>query len=120
VDAEQARSVLPGGELKLHKIEELNITGEIGIETVTSYALSGIGMNPSYLLNDSEGSFVGMITPEVALLKEGYETDEVILRERAAEYSARRFKIFKKRWHIILTALCVSKTAGFLTPKHSP
>jgi hypothetical protein len=42
VDVDQARSVLPGGELKLHKIEELNITGKIGTETVTSYALSGI------------------------------------------------------------------------------
>ncbi|MFQ3191714.1 MAG: imidazolonepropionase-like amidohydrolase [Paraglaciecola sp.] len=96
VDADQARSVLPGGELKLQKIEELNITGKIGTETVTSYALSGIGMNPSYFLNDSKGGFVGMITPEVALLKEGYETDEAILRERAAEYSARRFEDIQK------------------------
>jgi hypothetical protein len=29
VDEDQARSVLPGGELKLHKIEELNVTGKI-------------------------------------------------------------------------------------------
>ena len=97
VDVDQARSVLPGGELKLQKIEELNIMGKTGTETVTSYALSGIGMNPSYFLNDSEGSFIGMITPEVALLKEGYETDEVILRERAAEYSARRFENIQKQ-----------------------
>ena len=95
-DADQTMSVLPGGELKLQKIEELTLTGKVGIETVTSYALSGIGMNPSYFLTDSEGGFVGMITPGVALLKEGYETDEAMLRERAAEYSASRFEDIQK------------------------
>jgi imidazolonepropionase-like amidohydrolase len=95
-DADQTMSVLPGGELKLQKIEELTLTGKIGIETVTSYALSGIGMNPSYFLTDHDGGFIGMITPGAALLKEGYETDEAILRERAAEYSARRFEDIQK------------------------
>ena len=92
VDEDQTKPVLPGGELTLQKIEELSITGQVATQTVTSYALSGIGMNPSYLLIDSQGGFVGMITPEVALLKEGFETDELMLRERAAEYSARRFE----------------------------
>lgn len=91
-DDDQTLPVLPGGELKLKKIEDLTVTGEAGEEVITSYELSGVGMNPVYFLTDSEGKFFGRIEPDSALLREGYEAEEKSLSSLAAEYSARRFE----------------------------
>lgn len=96
-DADQTMAVLPGGDLSLRKIEEFDLSTGAETETVSSYALSGIGMNPSYFVVDSDQEFIGMITPETALLKTGYETHEASLRERATEYSARRFEDIQKQ-----------------------
>lgn len=96
-DADQTMTVLPGGDLSLRKIEEFDLSTGAETETVSSYALSGIGMNPSYFVVDSDQEFIGMITPETALLKTGYETHEASLRERATEYSARRFEDIQKQ-----------------------
>ena len=96
-DSDQSKSVLPGGDLSLRKIEEFDLSSGAETETVSSYALSGIGMNPSYFVVDSDQEFIGMITPETALLKTGYETHEASLRERATEYSARRFEDIQKQ-----------------------
>ena len=96
-DSDQTMAVLPGGELNLREIESFELSGGEQTETVTSYALSGIGMNPSYFVVDSDDNFIGMITPETALLKTGYETHEAALRERATEYSARRFEDIQKQ-----------------------
>jgi len=95
-DSDKTMAVLPGGELSLNKLEDYPLSDSAEPETVTSYALSGIGMNPSYFVVDSNDEFIGMITPETALLKTGYESHEAALRERATEYSARRFEDIQK------------------------
>lgn len=96
-DSDQTLPVLPGGDLSLRKIEEFDLSSEGETETVSSYALSGIGMNPSYFVVDPDKEFIGMITPETALLKTGYESHEAALRKRATEYSASRFEDIQKQ-----------------------
>ena len=48
-DADNAMPVLPGGTLRIEEIENLTVTGEDGEESLTSYALSGISLNPTYI-----------------------------------------------------------------------
>lgn len=97
IEQEDGRlAALPGGELSLSEIEALEVTGEQGDRTVTSYALSGTGLNPTYFLM-YENAFFGIITPGFAILEAGYEGEDERLRGIAAEYGARRFEEIQQR-----------------------
>ncbi len=89
-------AALPGGELSLSEIEDLEVTGEHGDRTVTSYALSGTGLNPTYFLMHGD-AFFGIMTPGFAILEAGYESEDERLRGVAAEYGARRFEEIQQR-----------------------
>lgn len=97
IEQEDGRlAALPGGELSLSEIEDLDVTGDHGDRTVTSYALSGTGLNPTYFLM-YENAFFGIITPGFAILEAGYEGEDERLRGIAAEYGARRFEEIQQR-----------------------
>lgn len=92
-DPDMTMPALPGGTLRLEKVEDITI--ENGVhegETVSSYALSGINLNPTYILMDQVQSFVGVVTPGFAILRDGYVSADESLRARAVEYSAQRFE----------------------------
>lgn len=91
-DADQSIAALPGGTLQLTEIETLSMDGPDGEEVVTTYALSGISLNPTYLVLDSEASYIGFMSPRFSVLKAGYEGEDEALRARAVEYSAQRFE----------------------------
>lgn len=91
-DADNKVAVLPGGELRLDKMEDLKLKGPDGEVDATSYAVSGISMNPTYMLADPAGVFYGFVTPRFAFLREGFEGDHERLRERAVKYSTERFE----------------------------
>ena len=91
-DGDQAIDVLPGGTLQLTEVETLNTSGPNGEEALTAFALSGISLNPTYILLDADNAYVGLITPRFSVLKAGYEGDDEALRARAVEYSAQRFE----------------------------
>lgn len=97
IEQEDGRmAALPGGELSLSEIEDLEVTGEHGDRTVTSYALSGTGLNPTYFLMHGD-AFFGIMTPGFAILEAGYEGEDERLRGVAAEYGARRFEEIQQR-----------------------
>lgn len=91
-DDDQSVAALPGGTLNLSKVEDISVNGPDGEETLTSYAMSGISLNPTYILLDAAGTYIGLVTPRFAILKEGYEAEDEALRARAVEYSAERFE----------------------------
>lgn len=91
-DEDQTITALPGGTLQLAEMETLNVQSAAGDETITAYGLSGISLNPTYVLLDADGAYFGMITPRFSVLKSGYENNDEALRARAVEYSARRFE----------------------------
>lgn len=97
IEQEDGRmAALPGGELSLSEIEDLEVSGEHGDRTVTSYALSGTGLNPTYFLMHGD-AFFGIMTPGFAILEAGYEGEDERLRGVAAEYGARRFEEIQQR-----------------------
>lgn len=87
---------IPGGELRLSEMDALDVTGEGGDRSVTSYSIAGTGLNPVYFLMHGE-NFFGVISPGFTLLEQGYEGEDERLRALAAEYGARRFEQIQTR-----------------------
>ncbi|MEM7459616.1 MAG: amidohydrolase family protein [Pseudomonadota bacterium] len=96
-DDDQSIAALPGGTLQLTEIETLNVTGPSGEEPVTAYALSGISLNPTYIMLDASDAYIGFVSPRFSVLKSGYEAEDEALRARAVEYSAQRFENIQAR-----------------------
>ena len=86
-------AVLPAGELKLEAIDTLDVTDSGGASmAVTTYALSGIDLNPSYFALDEAGMLFASMNERFALVRTGFEQEEQRLRDLAAEYATRRFE----------------------------
>lgn len=91
-DDDQSITALPGGTLQLTEMETFGVAGPDGDEALTAYAVSGISLNPAYILLDEKGAYFGLITPRFSMLRAGYESADEALRARAVEYSAQRFE----------------------------
>lgn len=96
-DEDRTLSVLPAGELKLEEIETLVVDGNGNPETITTYSLSGIDLNPSYFALDQSGAFFASMSATYALIRQGYEVDEQRLRELTVEYSAQRIESIQEK-----------------------
>jgi imidazolonepropionase-like amidohydrolase len=96
-DEDNSMPVLPGGIMRLDEIEQLNVTSVDGEIVVTSYALSGLDLSPTYFLLDQEDNFFAYISPRFAIVREGFEAEDERLRELSTEYAARRFEDIQKR-----------------------
>ncbi len=95
-DDDRTIASLPGGELRLTEMEDLTLSdGETSAE-VTAYALSGSSTSPTYFLMEGE-AFFGVISPGFAVLAEGQESYDELLRSRAAEYGASRYEDIQSR-----------------------
>ncbi|MBR9854441.1 MAG: amidohydrolase family protein [Algicola sp.] len=93
-------SVLPAGNLTLTKMEDVsvpNASGE-GELALTTYALSGAEMNPSYFIMDESNKFFAAISPRYIVIRDGYEAEEKGLRELAENYSAERYEKLQKEY----------------------
>jgi len=97
---ENTLPVLPAGNLTLTKMEDLtvqNLSGE-GEMALTTYAISGAEMNPSYFIMDDSNRFFAYISPRYIVVREGYEAEEKDLRELAENYSAERYEKLQKEY----------------------
>lgn len=97
---ENTLPVLPAGNLTLTKMEDLsvpNTSGE-GELALTTYALSGAEMNPSYFIMDDSDRFFAYISPRYIVVRDGYEAEEKDLRQLAENYSAERYEKLQKEY----------------------
>ena len=91
-------AVLPAGELKLEAIDTLDVTGSNGDSiAITTYALSGIDLNPSYFALDESGLLFASMNERFALVRSGFEAEEQRLRDLSAEYATRRFETIQEK-----------------------
>lgn len=91
-------AVLPAGELKLDAIDTLDVSGSNGDSiAITTYALSGIDLNPSYFALDESGLLFASMNERFALVRSGFEAEEQRLRDLAAEYATRRFETIQEK-----------------------
>ncbi len=96
-DDDHFMPVLPGGTLRLDEIEKIILNGEAGEINATSYALSGIDLNPTYFLLDENDAFVAVMSPRFAIVRTGYESEDERIRDLSAEYAAKRFETIQQR-----------------------
>ncbi|MEQ9316398.1 MAG: amidohydrolase, partial [Henriciella sp.] len=73
-------------------MESFTVTGGDGEEAVTSYALIGPELDPTYFVMDEDNTFFALISPEFLIVRDGYEGNDESLRERAVNYSTERFE----------------------------
>lgn len=90
--------VLPAGKLKLTEMEKTSITVDSTTVDLTTYAISGADLNPSYFIADSDQRLFAVISPKFIIVREGFEAKEKELRAYAEKYSAERFESLQKTY----------------------
>ncbi len=97
---ENTLPVLPAGNLTLTPMETLSVpmpSGE-GELALTTYALSGADLNPSYFILDDQKRFFAAIDPRFIVIREGFEAVEKDMRQLAENYSAKRYETLQKEY----------------------
>ena len=96
-DIDHAMQTLPAGEIRLQEGDQLSVTGKSGSENVRSYTLSGLDLNPSYVLLDDKREMFAYITPSFIIVRDGFEGEEKRLRGIAEQLSTSRFEGIQKQ-----------------------
>jgi len=87
-----ALPTLPSGEVKLEVGESLSVgEGEQRID-VTTYALTGLNLNPDYVLLDDKRRMFALASSGIVVVREGYEAEVPRLRELASDLGAARLE----------------------------
>jgi hypothetical protein len=97
---ENTLPVLPAGKLTLTEMEKISVplpSGE-GELALTTYALSGAELNPSYFILDDQNRFFASIDPRYIVIREGFEAVEKDMRQLAENYSAQRYETLQKKY----------------------
>jgi imidazolonepropionase-like amidohydrolase len=122
-DPDQTIEALPTGTLTLEKGDIFDIAGPSSSTNVTAYTLSGIDLNPSYMLLDDRGSLFAFMTPNFVIVRQGFEGEEQRVRELAAKMSTSRYAAIEKatahRYEApirIRNVRVFDPTAGVLSP----
>ncbi len=84
--------VLPAGELALEEGKPLQVSDGKSARTVRQFAISGIELDPSYLLLDEADALFAVISPSFIVIRRGYEAEEVRLRQLAADLGEKRLQ----------------------------
>lgn len=95
-DADHSLPALPGGTLTLTEGEQVAVDGKPGALTVRVHSLGGLGLNPSYMLLDSDKALFAAIWSKFIVIRKGYENEEARLRALADRLSTERFKTIQK------------------------
>jgi len=90
--------VLPAGKLKLTEMEKTSITVDSTTLDLTTYAMSGADLNPSYFIADNDQRLFAVISPSFVIVREGFEGKEKVLRAYAEKYSTQRFESLQKKY----------------------
>lgn len=116
---ENTLPVLPAGNLTLTKMEDVtvpNASGE-GELALTSYALSGADLDPSYFILDDAKKFFAFISPRYIVIREGYEAVEKDMRQLSENYSAERYENLQKQYAHNYTKKVRIKNVKVFDPK---
>ena len=95
-DIDHTLPTLPGGSVHLDEGEPISVSNGKATESVRSVALSGLELNPSYLLLDEKQALFAYITPTFVIVRKGFEGEEARLRGIAAQLSTTRFETIQK------------------------
>lgn len=94
---DQRLSALPAGEISLRQVQQVSLQNETGDVNANIYALSGIDLNPIYIVLDAEQLFIGFMVPRFAVLRDGFEGEDKKLRDLSAALNVARFEEISSR-----------------------
>jgi imidazolonepropionase-like amidohydrolase len=90
---------LPGGQLRIEAIETLRLEGKDSAMPIDAniFAISGIGLDPSYIALSADGGMIATFSPRFSLLRQDLIHEDNTLRGLAARLNAARFEDIAKR-----------------------
>lgn len=89
---------LPGGRLELTKMEALKTVTDSTELALTSYAIAGSSLNPTYFILDENQHFFAIITPRFIVIRSGFEHEDKRLRLLSEKYAATRFETLQSQF----------------------
>ena len=89
-------AVLPGGSLRIEPGEALQVGQGDAAVAVRSYAISGLTLNPSYILLDEQQTLVAVISPRGVVVRVGLEAEAPALSELAENLGRRRLEALQQ------------------------
>jgi len=93
----QQLMAIPAGNLSIKKIQNLTLTGNSKSTKASVYAITGINLNPSYIVLDNDENLFAVISPRFAMMRKGFENVDERLRTLAADLNVQRFEDIAKR-----------------------
>ncbi|XOV91367.1 MAG: amidohydrolase family protein [Bacteroidota bacterium] len=94
----QTVPALPAGQLKLQKMESLTAASDSIQLNVSTYAISGAGLNPTYLILDDQNLLFALITPRFIIIRSGFENEEKRMRLLSEKYAAERYENLQAKY----------------------
>jgi imidazolonepropionase-like amidohydrolase len=85
---------LPGGQLSIKLLEQSSLQNALTNEEVSTalYAISGIDLDPSYIMLDQNQRMLAFASPRFAVIREGFTSYDAELRAQVAALNASRFE----------------------------
>ncbi|SFZ93333.1 hypothetical protein SAMN05428642_10373 [Flaviramulus basaltis] len=96
--SDYSANVLPAGRLQIKEMEKTTIKVDSTTLDLTTYAISGADLNPSYFISDSNQRLFAVISPSFVIVRKGFEVKEKELRAYAEKYSTERFETLQKKY----------------------
>ncbi|MCD7099241.1 amidohydrolase family protein [Stenotrophomonas sp. MMGLT7] len=89
--------VLPGGELRLQRLRQMQVGAGAKAVAVTVYRLGGLSLAPSYLMLDARRRLFAEFTPEDIAVRGGYEDQAPALLRLAGELEIEHARELQRR-----------------------
>jgi hypothetical protein len=83
---------LPAGELKLTTMESFTAMADSTEISLTSYAITGADIDPTYIILDGNNLFFALTSPGFIIIRSGFEKEEKRLRSLSEKYGTERFE----------------------------
>jgi hypothetical protein len=96
-DDDQRLPVLPAGEIALLAGEPITVTGPDGPLDVRAYTLTGLSLEPDYFLMDDKQRLFALISPTFIVIRKGFESEDVRLRDLAATLSLQHLESIQQQ-----------------------
>lgn len=97
-DSDQSMPMLPSGMLRLEEMESIQVKNDSTTVSAKTYAMTGAGLNPNYVIIDDNQDFFALITPRFIIIREGFEAEEEWLRQLSAKYAAVRYETLQSQF----------------------
>ncbi|WP_339825885.1 amidohydrolase family protein [uncultured Arenimonas sp.] len=95
-DGDRTLPTLPAGQVSLAAGDTLLVgEGDTRID-VRTYTLSGLDLNPDYVLLDARNQLFAYASPGLVVVREGYESEAPRLRKLAADLGAARLESIQR------------------------